>query len=213
MTMGAANTLRNASILAVLGFAVTLVSLPLVTAGAAVATGSAAVHDWCSYGTMPDLRTTARRFGRALLPGLLATVVAALFAVLIVLDVRALIAGRVPGGPGLLAITVAVSVVLLGVAGLTVVQVGRQGGRGWLPAARLAVRCGLSQPGPVLGMGLTLVVAGLLAAFIPATTPILVGFALFAQHAIARRTLMIDPSVQHSAGPAGADRPSVEQLS
>ena len=38
-------------------------------------------------------------------------------------------------------------------------------------------------------MGLTLVLAVLLAAFIPATTPILVGFALFALHAIARRSV------------------------
>jgi hypothetical protein len=77
--------------------------------------------------------------------------------------------------------------VYIGVAGLTLVEVGRRGGRGWFPAARSAVLSGLSRPAPVLGMGLTLMLAVLLAVFIPVTTPILAGFALFALHAIARR--------------------------
>jgi hypothetical protein len=181
------DTVRNASSLALCGIVATVAALPVVTAGAVFATASAAVHDFCEYGSMPPLRTSARRFARALVPGLLATVVALAAVVLLVLDVRALVAGRVPGGPVLLAVTAAAGVALLGVAGSAVVEVGRRGGRGWLPAARSAVLCGLSRPGPVLGMGLTLVLAVLLAAFIPATTPILVGFALFALHAIARR--------------------------
>lgn len=180
-------TLRNASSIALCGILATVAAVPVVTAGAAFATASAAVHDFCEYGTMPPLRTSARRFARALVPGVLAGAVALAAAVLLVLDVRALIAGRVPGGAFLLAVTLAVGVALLGAAGLTLVEVGRRGGRGWLPAARSAVLCGLSRPAPVLGMGLTLVLAVLLASFIPATTPILVGFALFALHAIARR--------------------------
>lgn len=183
------DTLRNATTLAVLGFVTTVAALPVVTAGAAFATASAAVHDWCEEGRMPDLRTTARRFGRAVLPGLPAVVLAVAGTVLIVLDVRALVAGHVPGGSGMLAVTAAAGVALLGTAGLTVVEVGRQGGQGWLAAARFAVRCGLSRPAPVLGLGLTVVLAVLLAAFIPATAPIVVGFALFALHAITRRTL------------------------
>jgi hypothetical protein len=182
------DTVRNASTLALAGFVTTVAALPMVTAGAAVATASAAVHDFCEYGSMPGLKTTARRFGRALAPGLLATAVALAGAVLLVLDVRALVSGRVPGGSVLLAATVVVGVALLGAAGSTVVEVGRRGGQGWLAAARSSVQCGLSRPAPVLGMGLTLVLAVLLAAFIPATTPILVGFALFALHAIARRS-------------------------
>jgi hypothetical protein len=180
-------TLRNASGIALCGIVATVAALPVVTAGAAFATASAAVHDFCEYGSMPPVRTSARRFGRALVPGLLATAVTLAVLVLVVLDVRAVVAGRVPGGPLLLAVTAAAGVALLGVAGWTVVEVGRRGGRGWLPAARLAVLCGLSRPAPVLGMGLTLVLAVLLAAFIPATAPILAGFALFALHSIARR--------------------------
>jgi hypothetical protein len=180
------DTLRNASSIALCGILVTVAALPVITAGAAVATASAAVHDFCEYGSMPPLRTSARRFARALAPGLVAGAVALATVVLLVLDVRALVAGRVPGGPLLLAATVAVAVALLGTAGLTVVEVGRRGGRGWLPAARSAVLRGISRPAPVLGMGLTTVLAVLLASFIPATTPILVGFALFALHAIAR---------------------------
>jgi hypothetical protein len=181
------DTLRDASSLALVGIVVTVAALPVVTAGAAFAAASAAVHDFCEHGSMPRLRTSARRFRRALAGGLGATAVALALSALVVLDVRALVAGRVPGGPVLLAATVAAAVVLLGVAGSTVVEVGRRGGLGWLPAARLAVQGGLSRPAPVLGMGLTLVLAVLLAAFIPATAPIVVGFALFALHAIARR--------------------------
>jgi hypothetical protein len=183
-------TLRNASSIALCGLLTTVAALPVVTAGAAFATASAAVHDFCEYGSLPPLRTCARRFARALVPGLLAGAVGLAAAVLLVLDVRALVAGRVPGGALLLAVTVAAAVALAGAAGLTVVEVGRRGGRGWWPAARSSVLSGLSRPAPVLGVGLTLLLAVLLASFVPVTTPILVGFALFALHAIARRQLL-----------------------
>jgi hypothetical protein len=182
------DTLRNASSIALCGIVTTVTALPVVTAGAAFATASAAVHDFCQYGTMPPLRTSAGRFARALAPGLLAGPAMLVLVALLVIDVRALVSGRVPGGPVLLAGTVGVAMALLGVAGLTVVEVGRHGGRGWLPAVRSAVLCGLSRPAPVLGMGLALMIAVLLASFIPVTAPILLGFALFALHAIARRT-------------------------
>lgn len=182
------DTLRNASTLALLGIVTTLATVPVVTAGAAFATASAAVHDWCEQGRMPEAGTTLRRFRRALLPGVPVTAIAAAAVALLVLDVRALISGRVPGGIALLAVTAAIGVALLGTAGLTIVKVGQQGGTGWLPAARSAGRFALTRPAPVLAMGLTLVLGTLLAAFIPATTPILIGFALHAQHAINRRT-------------------------
>ena len=137
---------------------------------------------------MPSLRTSAQRFVRALVPSLAATALMAVGLLLVVLDVRALVAGQVPGGPVLLAATAATGVALLGVAGLTVVQVGREDGRGWMPPARFAARYAVARPGPVVGMGLTLVIATLLAAIIPVTTPLLCGFALFALHAVARRT-------------------------
>lgn len=199
------DTVRNASSIALCGILATVAALPVITAGAALATASAAVHDFCEYGSMPPLRTSARRFGRAVVPGLVATAVMAGAAVLLVLDVRALVAGRVPGGPVLLAVTVAVAMALLGTAGLTAVEVGRRGGRGWLPAARSAVLCGLSRPAPVLGMGLALVLAILLASFVLATTPILVGFALYALHAIARRGSPALRTQHGSPGRAGID--------
>src|SRR5574342_1360813 len=68
--------LREASDLAALGILLTLVSVPVVTLGAALATGSAAVHDWVHTQQWPPVRTTLRRFARALLPGLGALVVA-----------------------------------------------------------------------------------------------------------------------------------------
>lgn len=185
------DTLRNASGLALLGIVTTIAALPVVTAGAAIGTASAAVHDFCEDGSMPRVRTTARRFARALLPGLPATAVALVGALLLILDVRALVTERVPGGPVLLVATAVVGVALLGGAGLTVVEAGRRCGRAWLAASRHAVLCGLSRPVPVLAMGLAIAMAMLLAMVIPVTTPILVGFALFALHAIARRTVLV----------------------
>ncbi len=181
-------TLGNASALALLGIVATIASLPVLTAGAAIGSASAAVHDFCENGSMPPVRTTARRFTQALLPGLPATMVALAAALLLTLDVRALVAGQVPGGSAVLLATAVVGIALLGAAGLTVVEAGRRGGRGWLASARAAVLRGSSRPGPVLAMGLAVAMAVLLAAVIPVTTPILVGFALFALHAIARRS-------------------------
>jgi hypothetical protein len=180
-------TVRNASEFAVLGIVTTVAALPVVTAGAAVATASAAVDHWTEHGCMPDAATTLRRFGRAILPGIGPVVIAATAALLLLLDVRAVATGAVPGGAAVLIITVAICVALLGTAGLAVVEVGRRGGRGWLTASRVAVQTGLDRPLWVIACGLALGLAAVLSAAVPATAPIQVGFGLFALHSIARR--------------------------
>src|SRR4051812_50026813 len=63
---------RDATDLALLGIAVSIAALPLLTAPAAVAAGSAAVHDRLATGDWPAPGRTLRRVGpggRAGLPG------------------------------------------------------------------------------------------------------------------------------------------------
>ena len=64
------DTVRVAADLALLGIVVTAAALPVVTAGAAVATGSAALHHFLTRDRWPDGRDAWRAFRRGLLPGL-----------------------------------------------------------------------------------------------------------------------------------------------
>ncbi|WP_163571617.1 hypothetical protein [Fodinicola feengrottensis] len=131
---------RAGTDLAIIGFAVLALSLPVLTAGAALAAGSAAVHHWCEHGDLPPARLAGRWFVGALLPGLGAQTWAAVVTAILVADVRALLAGHVPGGTALVLITVLVATYAIGVAALTVVQVGRTQARGWWAALRASVR-------------------------------------------------------------------------
>ncbi|HET6212864.1 MAG TPA: hypothetical protein VFE14_08340 [Micromonosporaceae bacterium] len=180
-------TMRDATDVALIGVAATLAALPLVTAGAAVASASAAIHDRCVEGSVASGGTQVSRFGRGLLPGLGAALVALGLAALVILDIRALVFGAVPGGMPVLLPTVGAAVALLGFAGLTVVEVGRRGARGWLVAARSAIGTGLRRPGLLAASAGVLALAIALGVVLPVTAPLLVGYALFALHAVARR--------------------------
>ncbi|GHJ07583.1 hypothetical protein TPA0907_19500 [Micromonospora humidisoli] len=182
------DTLRDATDLALLGFAVTLAALPVLTLAPALATASAAVHDRLTLGGWPDLRTTLARFGRALPSGLAASAVGLAVAAALGVDLVALATGRVPGGGVALAGTAVVTAALAGYAGLTVVAVGRAGGRGWRGAARVAARTGLARPGTWAAAGGVCAVAALLGILVtPVAVPILAGYALAALHAVAAR--------------------------
>lgn len=178
---------RDAADLALVGIAMTVAALPVVTAGAAVATASAAVHDRYARGQYPDVGTTLRRFLAAILPGFGAAVVAGLVAGLLAWDVAVLRHGSVPGGGPVLALTLAVVAALIGFAGLAVVAVGRQGGRGWRAALRVTARQGARRPLAVGSAAGVVFFAALLASAVPVTAPIVAGFALLALHAVARR--------------------------
>lgn len=181
------DTLRDAADLALVGVATTVASLPVLTAGAAVGTASAAIHDRYTRGSFPDLATTWHRFVRALLPGLGATVVGAGVAALILLDVSAVQDDVVPGGTALLAATAVASAMLLGFAGLTIAEVGRRDGRGWTAAARHGISLGLSRPlALAAGAGASLL-AVVLAAMVPVTAPLVLGYLLFAFHVVGAR--------------------------
>jgi len=181
------DTLRDAADLALVGIAVTIASLPVLTAGAAVATASAAIHERYAEGRWPDLADNARRYLRAILPGIPVTLTGLVVVALLVLDVWAIRTGAVPGGTGLLLATSTVGFGVVGLLGLTVVAVGRAGGTGWWPALRTAFQYAQRHPLTALAAGAVVGLAVLLALSIPFTGPILVGYALVGLHAVARR--------------------------
>lgn len=182
------DTVRNASDLALLGILVTVGSLGVVTAGAAVATASAAVHDWSADERWPGVRVTLGRFARGLLPGVPPTLVATLGGGLLVLNLAAITRGVVPGGVVVAVPTLLILVAAAGLAGLAVVEVGRTGGVGWRAAAKVALADGQRRPAAVLACaGVVALVAALGLMIIPVLVPVLAGYAIFAMHAVARR--------------------------
>ncbi|MER7419571.1 hypothetical protein ABT346_22800 [Micromonospora peucetia] len=184
------DVLTDATDLAVLGIALTLAALPVLTAAAAVAAASAAVHDRYTTGSWPSARENLTRYGRALLPGAAVSVLAVAALGLLAVNVAALAGGRVPGGAPLLLVTVAVSAALAGYAALVVVEVGRRGGRGWRDAARAAAGACRTRPGTWAAAAGVGVVAALLAVLItPVALPILAGYVVAALHAVARRVV------------------------
>ncbi|WP_163509850.1 hypothetical protein [Fodinicola acaciae] len=178
---------RAGSDLAIIGFVVLLLSLPILTAGAALGAGSAAVRHWCDHRSLPSARAIAGWFGRGLLPGLGATVAAFVVATALFLDVRAVAAGIVPGGMVALAVTVLATAYVIGIAALTVVQVGRTDGRHWIAGLRTAVRLERRTAAATAILCVLVVMAVFLGSVLPATTPLVVAFALFAAHVTTRR--------------------------
>ncbi len=178
------DTLSNAADLALLGIVTTLAALPVVTAGAALANASAAVHDWLPGQRMPAVRTTFRRFVRAVPGGFVAFAVAALVGYLLTWNVVAIRRGTVPGGTPLVMAALAVAVVFAGLAMLILVQVGRQGGTGWWPATRVAARTAWDNPVSAVATGGVLGLAVFLCVMLPICIPIVVGFVIFAAHVV-----------------------------
>lgn len=183
------DTVRNGADLALAGIVTTVAAVPVITAGAALATASAAMARFCHIERFPSAGESARRFARAILPGLGASLVAYVLIWLFAVDLRLLREGTVPGGPALIAATTIVAILVLGVVGLTLVEIGRAGGTGWRCAARTAVDVALRKPAAALAEGGVLALAVLLAVLIPVCAPILLGYALFALHVVARRLL------------------------
>ncbi|MGW0242060.1 hypothetical protein [Micromonospora chalcea] len=182
------DTLREATDLALLGFAVALAALPVLTLAPALATASAALHDRSVTGSWPDARTSLARFGRALPAGLAVSAVALAAVALLTADLVALATGRVPGGGPALALTAVVVAVLLGYAGLVTVAVGRSGGRGWRTAARDVARTCPQRPGVWAAASGICALAVLLGVLVtPVAVPILGGYALAALHALDAR--------------------------
>jgi hypothetical protein len=179
--------LRDAADLAALGFVLVLAALPVLTAGAALATGSHAIRHRCDHGRYPPLSELLRTFARAILPGLAATLVVAVAGGLLALDASAARSGSMPGGAATLPLIMVVGLIGMGYLGIVVVHIGWQGGTGW----RRAVRSAISYRGRSLilvpSSAGVLAIAYILASFIPATVPLVVAFSLFALHVIHRK--------------------------
>ncbi|MEU5964877.1 hypothetical protein ABZ777_27020 [Micromonospora parva] len=179
---------RDAADLALLGILLTLAAAPALTAASAAGTASAAVHDWTRTGSWPSARTTVRRFGRAVLPGVPVSLLGLGGAVLLAADLAALATGRVPGGPAALLITALIAAGLAGYAGLVVVEVGGNGGGRWRASARRAARACLDAPTRWAALTGVVALAGLLAVLVtPVAVPILAGYTVAALHAVAAR--------------------------
>jgi hypothetical protein len=169
-------TIALAADLALLGLLMVAAALPVVTAGAAVATGNAAVDRYLTDGGWPGFGFCWRVFRRSLLPGFGAALACAAAVTLVVLDLQALRAGRVPGGLPLIAVTIAVAAAAAGYAGLA------------LAGARVR------GPGVVVKAAGVIVLAILLAVLVhPVLIPVLAGYTLFALHVLAQRAERLHP--------------------
>ncbi|KUL30013.1 hypothetical protein [Actinoplanes awajinensis] len=165
--------------LALIGIAVTALALPVVTAPAALATGSAAVRTRYADGRLPRWRPLLRQYRRGVLPGLPALLAAAV----LLIDLVAVRGGWVPGGPVLLGITAVVTAWLAGVAALTLVALGRDPELPWRTAAGWA----WDHPKAATVLALIGVIALFLVLAVPVTLPLMVGFHLFAVHLLSDR--------------------------
>lgn len=172
------DTMRTAGDLAVLGFLVFLAALPVVTAGAAVLTGSWAVRHHLERDAWPSAAECRHTFRRAFLPGLAGTATVAVVGWLIAVDLLALSAGRVPGG---LPMTVVLILLAAGVAGLTGFAVVEAVG------PRALLRLAAARPVvPAASAGVVVLAAALVLLIHPVLTPVLLGYTLFALHVVAK---------------------------
>lgn len=191
------DTLNAASDLALLGIAVFVVCLPVVTAGGALAVGSYAASHWCRHRRLPPVSDLLTRVRSALLPGFVAELAALAVAAVLALNLSLIERSVVPGGRVAVVATAVVALWLSAVALNTLLLVGRQPRRGWRDALRRSIRTGVSSPHVVVAPLVVVVVAALLAAMIPLTVPLLVGYGLFAAHVVVDR---LQPSL--SPGPS-----------
>ena len=186
---------------ALLGVAVTLAAAPLLTIGAAAATGSYAARQRCVNGTTPPWRDLGRTFVAWLLPGVSATLVFVTAGGLLAFDLGLLATGIVPGGSAVLAVTSLVVCWFAVISVVTVVQFGRQEKPRWRAAVGWAVRASTRAPHRAVAVLLVWVLAGALAAVIPMVAPLAVGYCLLVTHVVAER--LLPPELGLPAGATG----------
>ncbi|HET6529420.1 MAG TPA: hypothetical protein VFH03_02205 [Actinoplanes sp.] len=165
------DSVATAADLALLGFLVTLAAVPVVTAGAAVLTGSRAVSVFLREDRWPSGRECRAVFRRAIRPGLAGSVVVAVAAALLAADLAALRSGAVPGGVPLMAVVALVALAGSGLTALAVVS--------W---EQVPLRAVARPRALIAASGVTGLVALLALLGHPVLIPVLVGFWLFAVH-------------------------------
>lgn len=184
------DTVTVAADLALVGIAVTVCSLPVLTAGAAAHAGSVAVRDIID-GSAVRPSVLWRVFRRSLLPGALATVATATTAWLLLFNLGAVASGRVPGGLPVLVGTGAVAAALLAACAFGVVHLAHH--HSWPGALRWAAGTVWRQPLTAAMVAGVSSIAAVIGAIIPVTAPLLVGYLLFAVHVIVARRLAAAP--------------------
>jgi hypothetical protein len=168
-------TVRTAGDLALAGILVSAAAVPIVTAGAAFATASWAIHHLLEDGRWPSFNELTSYFRRRLMPGLWAGPVFLAGALLVALDVAALRHGAVPGGAAMICAVLLVALLGTGWVALRVVSAGRP-----VPVS--------PRPAPLAAAaGIVLLVTVLSALVHPVLVPVLIGFALYALHVTANR--------------------------
>jgi hypothetical protein len=195
-----------ASDLALVGIAVAVLAVPVVTAGAAVRTGSVAVRQFIDNGGMPPFADLWGVFRRSLLPGLGAVVAVLTVVALLVVNVVALRTGRVPGGGFGLLVTALAVAALVAVAALAVVRLGAEPAGTWGDALRWAGHTALGAPLAAAALVGVTALATAIAAMIPVTVPIVLGYLLFALHVVTRR-LVPEPARLRGRSEATEERP------
>lgn len=179
--------LREAADIALIGFAVIIMALPVVTLPAALAAGSAAVDHWLTHDRLPTARMLGTWLARALLPSLVALVVVVVVAAALVADVWAIRSGRVPGGAVAGVLTACAATAFVGLVSVMAVVIGRTQCRSWRRAVRVTIALATARPVVVPAAAGTTLIAILLGWLMPATVPLVIGFGLFALHVLLRR--------------------------
>ncbi|GAB3855168.1 hypothetical protein ACFPIJ_60115 [Dactylosporangium cerinum] len=183
-------TVTVAADLALVGIAVTVASLPVLTAGAAVHAGSVAVRDIID-GSAVRPSALWRVFLRSLLPGALATAAVLVLGWLLLFNLGAVASGRVPGGLPVLLGTGAVAAALLAACAFGVVHLAHH--HSWAGALHWAAGTVWRQPLTAAMVAGVSSIAAVIGALIPVTLPLLVGYLLFAVHVVVSRRLAPAP--------------------
>jgi uncharacterized membrane protein YesL len=179
--------LSVAADLALIGIGITVASALVLTAGAAVRAGSVAVRSVVDGERIPSIVDLWHVFRRALAPGAVASVVVLAVAGLLAVDLAVLTNGRVPGGTLVLVATAVVTAVLVALAALTAVRLGSASEDTWRAAAKWAFAAARRAPVAAVATLGVCALATVIAALVPITAPLLVGFALYALHVVALR--------------------------
>jgi hypothetical protein len=179
--------LRRVGELALLGVVGVLASLPVLTAGAVVATLSTAVGHWADHDDLPSWREIGAEFVRRLLPGVPVSVVGVLAALVVSQQVAWLRDGVVPGGGAVLAVF---GVAIACLSAVVLLAVPRLAGGAWRAALAGGWTDLLRAPVAALAALAVTVVAVLLAVLLPGVVLVLPALLVLALHAVHRRLVL-----------------------
>ena len=180
--------LRRIGELCLLGIVAVLLSLPVVTVGAVVATLSTAVGHWADHDDLPSWRAMGAEFVRRLLPGVPVSAVGVLAVLVVSQQVAWLRDGVVPGGGAVLAVF---GVAVACLSAVVLLAVPRLAGDGTWRAALAGGWTDLLRV-PAAGLAVLVVtgVAVLLALLLPGVVLVLPAMLVLALHAVHRRLVL-----------------------